>query len=252
LSREVTLQYVARPNGGSFEVRHGADGALVTTLSTAAAQEELRTWQYQLPAGQSQYTLQPLGDGLVTILGQDNARADTGVRVHRAANGGWGVNNFLQRDWTFDDQLAELGTDLIMVWIGQNDQGESRSSYAAKLNQLVDRLNGAVPDAEVVLIGTYDQGSPNLPALVNAMDDVAATRGVGFINLLETAGDRAFYDANGYLDDGIHFSPAGGAYLGDFLADAFISNGASLVPEPSSLSIVVLAMATALGRRRRR
>ena len=253
-SREVTLQYVAQPGGGSFDVRAGHDGALVTTLSTAAAQQELRTWKYTLPEGQSAYTVQPQGDGMVTILGQDNARSASGVRVHRAANGGWGINNFLQRDWTFDAQLSALETDLVMVWIGQNDQGESRATYTTKLNQLVDRLNAAAPTAEVVLVGTYDQGAPNLAGLVGAMDDVAAARGVGFINLLETAGDRAFYDANGYLDDGVHFSEAGGAYLGDFLADAFISDGASLVPEPTSLGMTALALAyvACAGRRRRR
>jgi hypothetical protein len=252
-SRQVTLQYVAQPGGGSFQVRQGYDGAVVTTLDTIAAQEELRTWQYTLPAGQTTYTIQPQGDGMVTILGQDNARASTGVRVHRAANGGWGVDNFLQRDWTFDEQLDQIGTDLVMVWLGQNDQGYSRAGYAAKLDQLVDRLNAAAPGAEVVLVGTYDQGSPNLPQLVDAMDDVAAARGLGFINIYGTAGDRAFFDANGYLDDGVHFSPAGGAYLGDFLFDAFVTDGASLVPEPASTCTVTMTLGMiAIARRRRR
>ena len=38
----------------------------------------------------------------VTLLGVNNKTETPGVRIHRAANGGWGIGNFVQRDWTFD------------------------------------------------------------------------------------------------------------------------------------------------------
>lgn len=225
---EVELHYMTQPGGGSFQIRRGDFGAVHTTISTDGPAGGVATYRYTLNPGETQYSIVPAGGGSFTILGQNNLRASPGVRVHRAANGGWGVNNFLQRDGTFDQQLQLVDTDLFVVWIGQNDQGFTRQSYAPKINQLVDRLYAAVPDARILLIGTYDQGSSPLAGLVEAMADVAQARGLGFINLYRAAGDAAFFNGHGYLDDGIHFSPAGGEYLAELLYQAFISDGRSL------------------------
>ena len=249
IDRKVQLQYVTQPGGGSFLVREGDGGNAVTTISTHGPANQVRTYEYELPAGQTRYSIDPMRDGAVTILGQNNVRETGGVRIHRGANGGWGVDNFLNRDSTFDQQLSLLGTDLVMVWLGQNDQAYTRATYAQKINALVDRVQGSAPDAEVVLIGTYDQGSAALAGLVEGMADVAASRGVGFVNLYGTAGNAAFFNTNGYLDDGVHFSPAGGQYLGNFLYDAFVSDGASLVPEPTGLGALLVAGAMLLRRR---
>lgn len=249
IDRKIQLQYVTQPGGGSFRIREGSDGNAVTTISTNGPANRVQTFEYQLPQGQTRYTVEPLRDGAFTILGQNNVRDNGGARIHRGANGGWGVDNFLNRDSTFDQQLSLLGTDLVMVWLGQNDQAYTRTTYAAKINALVDRVQGSAPGAEVVLIGTYDQGAAALAGLVEGMADVAAARGVGFINVYGTAGNSAFFNSNGYLDDGVHFTPAGGAYLGNFLYDAFVSDGASLVPEPTGLSVLLVAGAMLLRRR---
>jgi lysophospholipase L1-like esterase len=227
--RQVEIQYIAQPGGGSFHVRHGDFGPIVDTIDTDSPTTSLATYRYTLPAGETKYTIQPAG-GSFTVLGQNNVSPNAGVRLHRGANGGWGVNNFLQRDWTFDSQLDLLDPDLIMVWIGQNDQGFTQSSYAAKIDQLVTRLQAASPTARIVLIGTYNQGSSPLAGLVEGMADVALARGLGFINLYATAGSPEFFQNNGYLDDAVHFSPAGGQYMGHFLYNAFISDGWSLAP----------------------
>ncbi|HRK32810.1 MAG TPA: SGNH/GDSL hydrolase family protein [Tepidisphaeraceae bacterium] len=245
----IELQYISQPGGGSFNVREGTNGAIVATINTNGAANQVQTFDYQLPASQTQYTIEPLRDGRVTILGQNNLSSETGVRVHRAANGGWGVNNFLTRDSTFDQQLALLGTDLVMIWLGQNDQAYNQVTYAQRVNSLVDRVQSSAPGAEIVLIGTYDQGSAALAGLVEGMADVASARGLGFINLYGTAGNAEFFNRNGYLDDGVHFSQAGGRYLGEFLYDAFVSDGASLVPEPAALSALLVAGSLLLRRR---
>jgi hypothetical protein len=253
-NRKVRLQYLRQPGGGAFQVHRGFGGQVVATIDTNIAlptpesdprrfAPTLGTFDYELKSGETAYTIQPIVDGRrVTILGQNNIGDAPGVRIHRAANGGWGVNNFLSRDRnSFDFQLADLSADLVMVWIGQNDQAYDRHNYAAKIDQLVTRLQLAAPQAELVLVGTYDQGAPALAGLVEGMHDVAVSRGVGFINLYATAGNAAFFNANGYLDDGVHFSPAGGAYMGQFLFNAFLTDGASLpargVPEPTGAAM---------------
>jgi lysophospholipase L1-like esterase len=246
----VRLQYLSQPGGGTFKIRHGDHGGVVTTIDTDGPASAVQTFDYRLEAGQTQYTIEPSADGPVTILGQNNINDNPGVRVHRGANGGWGVNNFLQRDSTFDQQLGLLNSDLVMVWIGQNDQAYERSSYASRINELVDRLQSSAPSAEIVLIGTYDQGTPKLAQLVEGMADVAQARGVGFINLHGTAGNAAFFNSRGFLDDGVHFSSAGGEYMGNFLYNAFVTDGASLVPEPATAGAVIGAMMLFARRRR--
>jgi lysophospholipase L1-like esterase len=253
--KTVQLQYLKQPGGGSFQILRNQHGSLVTTINTHSETRGVGTFEFTLAPNEFQYTVNPLAGTPFTVLGQNNIRSTPGVRVHRAANGGWGVNNFLQRDFTFNQQLQLLDTDLVMVWLGQNDQSFTRTTYAERLNLLVNRIQSSVPDAEIVLIGTYDQGSELLEGVVEAMGDVATQRDLGFINIYGTAGDADFFNDNGYLDDGIHFSEAGGAYLGQFLFDAFMTDGASLenrtsgIPEPTSL-LSVFAASALLSRRR--
>lgn len=271
-AREIDLQYVAQPGGGAFQPFYWNDQgravAIGTLISSSSQANELRHWKYTLPDHIGALAIQTYGTGEVTLLGANNDADTPGVRVHRAANGGWGVNNFLQRDWTFDEQLKSLETDMVMIWLGQNDQGYSREGYRTAISALVDRVQSQAPDAEVVLIGTYDQGSPNLPRLVEAMGDVAAAEGVGFINMFSVAGNYDLFVHNGFTDDGVHFSPAGGQYVASLLYDAFESDGRSprwsgrirspfdyrlpevLVPEPSGLLICAL-VAMFMSRRRR-
>lgn len=229
-NRNVEIQYVTGPGRGTFELwSQATGGTLITSISTSAPTTGLATYNYTVGIGESAFTYWPRNDGPLTILGANNTNGQSGVRIHRAANGGWGVGNFLQRDWTFDAQIDAVEPELVMVWLGQNDQAYTRTSYNNALNQLVDRIQNNVPAAEIVLIGTYNQGSPLLAPLVEAMGDVAGQRGIGFINIYKTAGNAAFFNSNGFLDDGIHFSPAGGQYLGKFLFDAFLSDGRSLI-----------------------
>jgi hypothetical protein len=68
------------------------------------------------------------------------------------------------------------------------------------------------------------------------MSDVAGQRNLGFINIYKAAGDAAFFNSSGFLDDGVHFSHAGGQYLGQFLFDAFVSDGRSLVKKNGGIS----------------
>lgn len=272
----VQIQYLKQPGGGSFLVRRGEYGDVVANISTDGP-TGIGTLYHTLAPEDTKYTIEPTGGGSFTILGHNNISPNSpGVRVHRAANGGWGVNNFLRRDWTFDRQLQLLGTDLVMVWIGQNDQAYTAATYQSAINLLVDRVQAAVPSAEVLLIGTYNQGSEPLAGLVEGMAQVAQSRGVGFINLYQAAGTPQFFQDNGYLDDGVHFSAAGGVYMGNLLYNAFVTNGRSIdpslprdynptfdpnelpigedgtLPEPGAATVLLFLSSVGLARRRRK
>lgn len=234
MSNIAILHYVAEPTGGNVRLRtpDGQD----QYLNFYAPAAEFRTLQYNvLPQNRTAW-FYPFNNGTLTILGQESRTGTSGVVVNRVGNGGWGVNNYLQRDWTFDAQLRQLDSDLIFIWLGQNDQGYDRASYASPISSLVERVQAASPGAKIVLVGTYDQGSPRLPALAYAMGDVAAARGLGYINLYDAAGPRAYFDWYGLLADQVHFNAAGGAYIGNLFYQAFKTDGANLTIAKSDIN----------------
>jgi hypothetical protein len=253
-SERVELHWVNAPNGGRFNLNQWNSGTQIPLgqFQTFSEDGSVETFDYTFPPGtQKKLQIVPRGEGYTTILGANNIIDAPGVRIHRGANGGWGVDNFLQRDYTFDEQLQLLDTDLVMVWLGANDQGEIAISYRAKMNDLVDRLQATVPDAEIVLISSY-QSSDKIGELAFGMELSAMDQNIGFINLYETAGDKEFFETNGYLADQIHFSQAGGQYMGQFLFDVFETNGASLVPEPATLTLAAAGALVLLRRPQRR
>ncbi|HLP84995.1 MAG TPA: GDSL-type esterase/lipase family protein [Phycisphaerales bacterium] len=218
------IHFVRSPGSGNFLVTHSGGTNFIFTASPEQRVDELtlqhtttpRAWYY--PSG-----------GPVTLLGQNNLSGTPGARVHRVANGGWGVNSFLRRHWTFDEQLKLLTPDLIIVMLGQNDQGFSMSAYREAMDALVMRLRAATPEAEIVLVSSYDSGSPPLANLSIAMEDVALARNVGFINLYAFGGTYAQHVAAARIDpDGVHFTPVGGAYVADFIFDALHTAGRSI------------------------
>ncbi len=215
LSESIELHYLAQPGGGAVTLAlPGGGQAVIDTDSTTA---EVRTWSYQFTTEDRTIWFQPDGTGPVTILGQNNTNNTPGVRLHRVANGGWGVDNYLARDETFDEQLQLINPGVVAVWLGQNDQGNSAEQYLDKVNQLVDQIMVQLPESEVLLIGNYDSGSSKMPELVQVFEDIATSRSLGFINLYELGGDNDWITRNGLLDDGVHFSDKGGAYFADLI-----------------------------------
>ncbi len=217
ISQSMTLHYLAQPGGGSIQLDLPEGGSI--TLNTNEPTPAVRTISYTFAGADHRINLTPDGTGPVTILGADNRSGNNGIRLHRAANGGWGVDNFLDRDFTFDQQLGLIQPGVVAIWLGQNDQMYTRSTYAPKLNALLDRLETQLPDAKFLLIGSYDTGGSVVPELVQAMEDVAIQRSTGFINLHELGGSKDFLLRNGFLDDGVHLSENGGIYFSDLLFD---------------------------------
>lgn len=250
----MDIHYVAEPGGGAVQLTQ-EDGAVpIASLDTNSATRQVRTYEYRFPpTAATTIRFTPDGTGPVTLLGMNLVNDQNGVRVHRASNGGWGVDNFLRRDWTFDCELGLLNTDMIMVAIGTNDAEMPGAEFSEKLGRLLDRLEVARPDAEVVLVSPHDFGHANLGTIAGVMEQLARQRGVGFINLFEAAGDNASFRERGYLSpDGVHYTPEGARYVGNLLAEAFRTDGASmtLVPEPGA-AVLCFAGALALLRRRR-
>lgn len=222
----LELHYLAQPGGGSATI--AIPGMPSIVLNTNAAETSLQTLSYTAPGADKQVWIYPNKNGVVTILGQINRTGLPGISFHRAANGGWGVENFIQRDFTFDRQIERVNPDVVLMWIGQNDQIYDRVTYVPRLNILIDRVRAAAPNVPILMIGTYNSGSPRILPLVQAVADVAEARGLGFIDLYHVAGTYEFFEFMGYLDDGLHFSDVGGQHIANLLYHAWHTDGASL------------------------
>ncbi len=247
------LYYQAQPGGGTFSIERPGQPLLYvgtnapqpglgiidipTTLSSRFGYI-VRTYAGQsLPMEeQPGEGLRPIEQGPFILYGINWRSNRPGVRVHRAANGGWGVDNFLQRDQSFTDILRDINPQMYIIKLGQNDGRIDPAQYVVRMNALVDRLLATTPDAEIVLVSTYDSGAPAVFALGNSMYTVAQQRGLGFINLRDAGGEYQSYLDRGYLDpDLLHFSPDGGRFVANLLFDALESGGASLTAACSDI-----------------
>ena len=252
----VAIHYVAEPGGGAVQMG-ASDGKPIGRIDTNAPVREVRTFEYAFPdTVSSAIRFQPDGTGPVTILGVDRVSDSPGLRVHRASNGGWGVNNYLQRDWTFEQELNLLDADVIMLAIGPNDAATPADDYVRKLDTLIDRLEAARPQGKVLMVAPYDFGHANAGGIAGAIEQVAAEHGAGLINSYETAGTYQSFLQRGYLSDGLHFTAPGANYVGGLLADAFRTNGANFanaapLPEPAAAAVILGGALLALRRPRR-
>ena len=167
--------------------------------------------------GNQNLTLSTNGIGSTLFLGVVNDDGTKNV-LNKVANGGWGVDEFLRRNWTFDAQLTLLDSNVYMIMLGQNDGVFTNAQWRSQLVSLCDRLLAAAPDARIVLISSYNSGNTALRGFNQQMYSVAMQYGYGYVNLYEFGGNRQFYADNGYLDlDGLHFSVSGGNYVGQFV-----------------------------------
>lgn len=220
------LFYTLGPDGGNFLFVPSLGGAVNVNANDTEASIGVILFN-STPLGQN--WVYPSVNGRVTLLGLNNLSGGAGPIIHKASNGGWGVNNFLQRDWTFDKICQYLDPDLYIVMLGQNDGAMGQAVYEDKLTDLYFRLKNFNPDGKILFVSSYNSGAPNGQEHSDAMRSVSLARSAGFIDLYTAGGNRQFYLDNNYLDpDGVHFSAAGGLYVSTLIFNALETYGGSL------------------------
>src|SRR3954470_22304208 len=99
--RDNELQYLAQPGGGAFVVFDPITHERLAYVDTRAPTPTVRNYFYQFPTYvRTSLCIVPENNGPVTLLGINRISDTPGVRIHRAANGGWATEQFLQRDPT--------------------------------------------------------------------------------------------------------------------------------------------------------
>jgi lysophospholipase L1-like esterase len=209
--RSGNLQVVTQPNGGSVTVNG-------VTYNTITPTNDILQIPYNLLPGQN-LSIQSSSIGQNVILGADNTIAGENT-IHKVANGGWGVDEYNRRNWSFDQQLNLLNSDIYIIMLGQNDGVFSNPSWRSQMVSFCNRLITATPNAKILLVSSYNSGNTALRGLNQQMYSISQAYGYGYINLYEFGGTKQFYIDNGYLDvDLLHFSPSGGNYVGKFVLD---------------------------------
>ncbi|GEM_PF-1115824 len=234
IDRSFRLHFAIQPGGGTLTV--ALPNESVTTFECESTSTQLGVFEHTLSEGEEALVrCFSHADGTATILGCENLTGTPGVVVHRAANGGWGVDEFVRRDWTFDAQVAQLQPQLVIIMLGQNDADKNYDTFFAMTNQVVDRVLASVPLAKIVLISSYDSGSPHLIPTSDAFRAIAQQRGLGFIDLYRAGGRYQYFLNNLLLDpDNLHYSDPGGAYVANLILTALETGGESLLNAPCS------------------
>lgn len=220
------LVYLTGPDYGSFLLVPSVGSAI--NINANGTEDNIAVQAFNSTVT-GQNWVYSSGGQKCTLLGLNNRSGSPGPILDKVSNGGWGVNNFLQRDSSFDQISQYLSPDLYIIMLGQNDNGMGQSVYETKLTQLHSRLISNNPQAKILFVSSYNSGASAGLAHSLAMRTVATTTGSGYIDLYTVGGTHQDFVDNGYLDpDGIHFNNAGGFYVASLVFNALESYGASL------------------------
>jgi lysophospholipase L1-like esterase len=234
--------YLASPGAGSFRfIVNGTPGATVSTADASVPSS--RTYDLKvapltgLTLGWNQVHLEVVS-GTVSLVGVDT-RVGTGsaALVHK-----WGRSSSATRDHfnvrrhIHEQAAALLAPDLVGTMLGTNDHnifGISSAQVMRNTAELLDRARAGAPSARLAVFSTLANdvvsGSGWLRAhYLGDWPQLAAGINAGYVNVYA----RTASDINAYVypDDRIHFSPTGGAMLGDWLFQQLLALGVTPAP----------------------
>jgi lysophospholipase L1-like esterase len=188
----VDIHYLAQPHGGSFDVV--ADGTVVTTVATHAAEKHGLFASAALPDGTKHLVLRARGrvrlfgaslearsGAVVDNLGVVNATAKA---MH---------NNNLDEHWR--NQLAHRASDLVVIMYGTNEAewlrpaGAGMAEHEKLFGELLENVRTALPGASCLVVSPLDQldyrdekmpPRDSIPAMVAAQRRAALAHGCAF------------------------------------------------------------------------
>lgn len=130
----ISVVYSKQSGGGDLEVRDGAGGTLLTTISTAGTAKSSFIWTSSALTRAS-HTIEITSVGNTILEGvyvHDGTRA-AGVRVWTASKSGYTSNDFATIPSLALDLLDNLNPDLVIIATGTNDSAANYATYMAAL-----------------------------------------------------------------------------------------------------------------------
>lgn len=234
------IYFLAQPRGGSFAVL--ADGKDIGKVKTRAPEHHAGYHAFELPEGEHEIEIRPLGNGEIRLFGMTVERDTPGVVVDTLGIGGTRASNMLEWDeavWA--DNVRRRAPDLYVLAYGTNeatDADQPIEAYEADLRAVLERFERVAPEASCLLVGPgdfpmqTDDGQwiprPRLGEIVEVQSRVAAEMGCGFWDALAfMGGELSMVQWVGAVpkmgkDDHIHLTRRGYVRMGMALTDAMM------------------------------
>lgn len=232
------VYYMEAPSGGEIELKAADKRELFSTKGDAKVS---RVRSFTVPDGEARMTLTVLS-GKPRLFGVALERDVPGVVYDSlGANGGRGELLGAMDAGHWREQMDLRDPALVILHYGTNESEmgmASREAYERTLRALIDKVQGAAPNASVLVVAPLDRAEKNaktgamhtkpvIKRLVACQKKVAAEAGVGFWNTFEAMGGEgamATWVKKGLAgSDLTHPSPRGGELLGDLLFKALTS-----------------------------
>ncbi len=234
---KIELDYLASPNGGSFDVQ--VDGAVIGRVKTKSKSVKSGFTSFDVEDKPHHIEIRTAGDGVVRLFGMTLDHGRNGVTFDALGiNGERAINVLDWNDAHFTEQLRHRDPQLVVLAYGTNESGDDTTpaAYEQTLVELVGRVARAVPSASCLFLGPQDRAirsvdggwwtSPKIPEIIEVQKRVAKAAGCGFFDQYAAMGgagsmaswatespprgrsDRVHFTRQGYIDLGTAFANA--------------------------------------------
>ncbi len=189
--------------------------------------------------------------GSFTLFGMTTEAAPNGFLYHSIGVNGAHIPAFL-RCQLFEEQLAELKPDLVILGLGINDAYGRRFStdkFEANYGELIARIRRAAPETAIIFTTNNDSYlyrryvNKNGLKVQKSMFKLSAKYNTGVWDMFEVMGGLnsiVLWEKNGLArHDKIHFTREGYLTLGDLFFNALIKNFEKYIEENNKLTTVI-------------
>jgi lysophospholipase L1-like esterase len=226
-----------RPSGGSFAIK--IDGHVDRTIATDSPEFEAGFEAIHLPDGPHKLECFATGNGKVRLFGVALERQPAPDRYGVLVDSlGVGALNFEQMQHvnakTRVAMLAHRKYDLVVFLLGTNMFAPALHAKWVK-NVLAD-FRAALPDTPILILSPPDtvlseddaHSDPRIVALGKQMKEIAADEGAAFWDFRAAMGGdasiKAFARKGLARRDYVHFTPPGGAIMGNRIVYALFND----------------------------
>ena len=227
----LDLHYLAQPHGGTLDIL--ADGKLVSSVQTAAAQKKSLFASAAIPEGTRHIELR--ARGRIRLFGASFEAAKGAVVDNLGvvnATAKQMRNNNLDEHWR--NQLAHRDSDLVVIMYGTNEaewlrpNGAGMAEHEKLFGELLGTVREALPDASCLVVSPLDQlditddkPRDSIPAMVAAQRRAALAHGCAFWDTYSWMGgkgaSRTWFKRGLLVKDFQHPTSEGAELIGDAL-----------------------------------
>lgn len=154
----VEIGIYRQPGGGILDLK--VDGQAIGEIDTRGGTYAMDRRAFAVPKNSRRLELRPRGNGPVDIADWTATREARGVVLTSHGFSGAQVGIMSRWDWpTVTAQLAHLDPALVLIAFGTNEgyaPASRLSDYAERLQERVEALQKAAPNASIVLVGGPD------------------------------------------------------------------------------------------------